>query len=238
MSNEAQAQTEEENPVDKAMREAEAQAAQADEQTAQPGTEIQAVQTGQHGQVQTYAPAAPPSLDSLSQGSMNVDSWLKVNEFGLTVDNKDDLIDSVKVVIDFAEVSPFEGVRFGNPPTYLKTYDGQTCSTGGTWTEALQKAQSMDSKCRPYKGADVPMTLLEDAKEAKEGKVIAEAGVRLGHSTSITNRAAFSDFYEEAKKQGLENGAVEVEITQKKMTNSNGQKWGILIFKLLGAYGG
>ena len=223
------------NPVDAAIAAANAKAEATPDQAPIEMTQLPATASG-GSSVAAYVPVQAPSLDTLSQGSMNVDNWLKVKEFGLLVDNKTDLIEKIKVRIDFGanEVQPFTGIRFGNPVQYLKTYDGVACATGGTWNEAVRRANAVDPGARPYMGAGIQMSLLEDAKSAK-GATVAEAGVRLGHSTSITNRNTLAEFIQEVKKAGLINQAVEAEIGFKKMTNSKGQSWGILTFTLLGA---
>jgi len=219
------------NPVDAAIQAAEQQAKQAPAQTAS----VPAVsQAPQQTAVAAYTPVKPPSLADLSSGSMNVDDFLKVNENGLKIGAKVNLIEKIKVKIDLTEVVPFNGIRYGNPPTYAKSYDGVTCASGGTWNEAVAKANLVDPKARPYNGADISMALLEDAKDIK-GVVVAEAGLRLGHSTSITNRAEIASFLKEVDKAGLTGGVVEAEVSYKPMTNKNSQTWGIITIALLGA---
>lgn len=232
MSNPAEQQPGE-NSVDFAIRQAKEKAAQAPAQGADV-TDLVPQNNQAPGAVQSYAPAKAPTLMDLTLGSMNVDGYLKVKEHGLLIDSKPNLVEKIKVSIDMNEVFPFVGVRFGNPVQYLKTYDNVNCASGGTWSAALAKAQLADPNCRPYTGADICMTLLEDAKDLK-GVVVSETGVRLGHSTSITNKPAFGDFIKQVDAAGLMGQVVEAEITFKAMTNKNGQTWGILIFTLLSA---
>ena len=228
------------NPVDLAIQQAKEQAANsAANPASQPAIDMVPVNAGQAGGVAVYSAPSAPSLMDLTQGAMSVDGYLKVKEFGLLVDSKPNLVEKMRVAIDTTEMNAFTGVRFsiGNNVQYLKTYDGVNCSSGGTWTAALQRAQMADPACRPYTGADIAVTLLEDAKDAK-GAVVAETGVRLGHSTSITNKAAVGDFIKEITKQGLMGSVVEAELSFKPMTNKNGQSWGIITFNLIGAHGG
>lgn len=215
------------NSVDQAIAEANKIAAAS---AAAPSTAV-AIQQPAAQTVAAYIPTKAPTLDDLQAGAMNVDGYLKVKEFGLLVDAKPNLLESVKVSIDLTEVMAFTGVRFGNPPIYMKTYDAVTCASGGTWAEALSKANRVDATARPYMGADIPMTLLEDAKDAK-GAIVAPAGMRLGHSTSITNRAALAAFLKDVEKAGLKGQTVEATIGFKKGINQKGQTWGLLTFAL------
>lgn len=218
------------NAIDKAIAEAEAQAA--NKKAGQTVDLVPAANT--QGNIQAYAPPKAPSLDDLMTGSMNVDGYIKVKENTLLIDNKPNLIEKVKVIIDLTEVQAFTGVKFGNPVVYLKTYDGITAASGGSWADALAKAQRVDAGVRPYMGADIPMELAEDATDLKGAKV-ADKGTRLGHSTSTTNRNELASFLKAAKEAGLEGQRVLVELGYKRMTNPKGQAWGILTFSLLGS---
>lgn len=224
------------NPVDQAIAAAKAQASQTVD--VQPTNAVVVAQQSSTAVATTYKPAAP-SLESVAAGTQNVDGYLKVKEVGLRINDKPNIVESIKVAInmdpDMGEVVAFEGVRFSNPPQYLKTYDGVTAVTGGTWNEALERARLVDKNVKPYAGVDFAMELIEDVKDMK-GVLVAEAGTRLGHSTSITNRANWSTFYKEVKAANLLGEVVEAEITSETRTNSNGQTWGVLKFKLLGAH--
>ena len=225
------------NPVDAAIAAAKAKA---DESTANASDVIDMVPSTivnqQAGSVSTYVAPSAPSLMDLTQGAMSVDEYLKVKEFGLLIGSKPNLIESMRVAIDTTEMQGFTGVRYsvGGNVQYLKTYDNINCASGGTWAAAVQKAQMADPTCRPYTGADFAATLLEDAKDAK-GAVVAEAGVRVGHSTSITNKAAMGDFIKKINEAGLMGSVVEAKLGYKPMTNKNGNTWGIITFELLGA---
>lgn len=217
------------NPIDAAI--AAAEKAQADSTPAT--NQVDLVPTTGQGGVATYSAPKAPSVDDLMTGSMNVDGYLKVKENTLLIDNKPNLIETIKVKIDMKELMPFTGIKYGNPVVYQKTYDGITAASGGSWADALAKAQRIDPQVRPYMGADLQMELTEDAKDVKGAKV-ADAGLRLGHSTSTTNRNELASFLKTVKEAGYMNESVEVEIGFKRMTNKNGQSWGLLTFKLLG----
>jgi hypothetical protein len=172
------------------------------------------------------------SLDDISTGSMNVDEYLKVKEFGLLIGNSTKLIQSITVEIDMTEVAVCEVCKAGNPAQYVKTFNGVDCTTGGTWPAAVERMQRIDPKARPYKSADIPMTLVDNAV-AVDNSVILEAGKRIGHSLSTTNRGNFQTLLKEIADAGQTNGVVQVKITAEPKSNKNGNTWGVLAFQLL-----
>lgn len=223
------------NPVDAAIAAADKQAQQIS-QAKDVSTSV-ALSEQPNGTVQVYQPAKAPTVDDLTSGTMVVDAFLKVGPDGLRIDNKNDLIESVVVKIDTREsigITAFNGVRFGNPAQYLKTYDGVTCTSGGTWIEAQNRARMVDPAITPYMGADLCMTLAEDAVNMR-GAVVSKAGIVLGHSTSITNRKNLTEFIKKLDAQGLRGEVVLVRITSQDRTNPAGNRWGVLKFELLGS---
>ena len=168
---------------------------------------------------------------------MTVDGWLKVKEFGLLIGDKvGKLVKTIKVKLNTAEggdFRAFEGVRFGNPPQYLKTYDGINEASGGTWAEALRKAQLVEPTNQSYRGADLQMEVIEDVKH-DDGTLLAETGMRLGHSTAVTNRPQVADLVKQLKEMNLMGKTVDMEVGFIPKSNKNGQTWGLLTFKVLG----
>jgi len=222
------------NPIDAAIAEAEKQAQQTPAASNQI-VDVQSTGTNPQTGVQSYSTPQALTLDDLEQGAMSVDDWLKVKEFGLLIGSKPDLIETIKVSIDVGggEMTPFQGIRYGEPPVYLKTYDNVNAVSGGSWEAAKNKAQLIDPTTQPYLGCDIQMTLLEDAVSAK-GVVVAEKGLRLGHSTSITNRNAIADFLKACGKANLKDNKVEVLIGFQAKRNKNNQGWGIITLDLIG----
>lgn len=224
------------NPVDAAIAAAEKNAAEknaAEKGVASQGAIVEMTAQGspQNG-VQAYAAPAPVTFDDLS-GGMVVDSYLKMTYFGMQIGTREILVQGpIKVRIDMAEITPFEGIRFGNPATYYKTYDRLNAVSGGTWTEAVNRAKKADPKSYIYHGVDIQMTLLEDVKNGNE--VIAEEGTRLGYSTPPTAKANMKLFVDSVKAAGLINSAVEVELGYDKKENKGGNKWGLITLKLIG----
>jgi hypothetical protein len=189
--------------------------------------------------VAPVAPGKPVTMDDMLAGGISVDSWLGVKEFGLVVGpNKELFTDVMKVAIDMTAVAPHFAIKFGNPPTYLKTYDRVICAQGGSWAQAIQRAQQVDPRAREYRSADLPMLLLHDVTLPKAKEPVLTAGTKLGYSLSTTNWAAWEAVYREALKAGLAGSVVEVELGSERRTNKNGNAWGIVTFKFMGEYAG
>lgn len=176
------------------------------------------------------APAASaPSFDDFISGAMNVDGYMKVDSYGIHFDDeKKSKKNEVKVKIDPTEIQICQSIRFGNPPTYYKSYDGVSCVQGGTWQDAIQAAVSVEPKAQPYQSADIPMELIDSYGENYP------AGTRLGHSTSPTNRNEFAQFLKRLREQGLDANPVYATVSYKERTNKAGNSWGVLTFTLDG----
>lgn len=221
------------NTVDDIIAQAQAQAQQAT--TSQPPIEAQ--QTA----VATYqTPQAPMSLDDLDSvaPSTAVDHYITPAYAGLQVGANKDLVgDNIRVEIDTAQVVLFECLRFGqNPATYFKTYDrGVTCKeTGGSWADAIAQARAVDPKVKPYIGADIPMTLVEDLPSLKDkSKIVAKAGEVLGRSTTYTELDDLKKFNKAVKEAGLEGKTVVAELSN--VARSKGSNnWGTIKLVLVG----
>lgn len=179
-------------------------------------------------------PGQAMSLASMMTGAITVDEWLKVKEFGILVGSHNTLHDTIKVQINLAEAAVNMTLRYGqNPATYIKSYDGATCNTGGSWNDAQAKAKSIDPNARPYQSVDIPMTLLEDLK-SKGGEVEAAAGVTLGYATPTTGKGNFVHLLKAVAATGNnpDDSIVVVELGfEKKVKGSN--TWGLMTFNLL-----
>lgn len=195
---------------------------------------VEANHSGSQGGVAHYQAPRTKTIDDLSAGGLNVDAFLKVTEHGLEIKEKKGLIESIVVDIDVAShIQVCDVVKYGNPAQYYKTYDGVTCATGGTWQQALSKAQMADPNARPYQSADLTMTLAEDALDVK-GNVVATKGTILGHSTSTTNKGNLKALTDEITKDGLRDAVVRVKLTSEERVNKAGNVWGVIKFELLG----
>lgn len=184
------------------------------------------------------APGKPLTMNDLAQGSINVDKWIKVKEFGLLVGDNASLLEELVVSMDMTEgvgFVPKKSIKAGNPAQYFSTIDGVTCTSGGSWEAAVQKAMAIDARAREYRAVDLPFVLEEDAKDAK-GNVVCEAGTRLGHTTATTNWANWEQFYRECANQDLLGKVVDVKLGFQPRKNKAGNVWGVITFTLLGEH--
>jgi hypothetical protein len=173
-------------------------------------------------------PGKPLGYDDLAAGNISVDMWIGVSEYGITFGQEKTLCpDEIEVEIDLNAVAYSRTIKFGNPATYLKSYDAVTCFSGGSWEDAIARAQRADPKARDYPSADLPMLLTHDV--TVKDKVVAEEGTKLGNSLSTTNWANWKNFMDGLKAQGI-GGIVRVKLGAQKRTNKNGNIWGVLTF--------
>lgn len=214
-------------------------AAIAQAQQAAANTVPAAAQTGEvipANQAQTTAvapvpPGKPLSMENLMSGSISVDKWLKVKEFGLLIGDDKALHQNLIVDIEMTEGRGFVpklSIKAGNPAQYWSTYDGVTCDKGGSWHDALAKARTIDPKARDYRSIDLPMVLVE-------GVAGTDAGTVLGYSTSTTNWRFWEQFYKDVSQAGLLGQVVRVKVGFKAMTNANKNNWGVMTWELIGA---
>lgn len=181
------------------------------------------------------APAKAYALDDMAQGGLNVDTYLKVKEHGLLVGDNGVLFDEIEVSIDMSQVQVTQAIKYGNPAIYSRTIDGARAIAGGSWDDAVARAQRADPKAQPYMSADIPMTLLATLSD-KKGKEVVEVGTRIGHSLSTTNKANFVDLLGKVKNDGLTASVVHVKLTAQARSNKAGNTWGVVKFELLGEY--
>lgn len=200
------------------------------------------VVTEETREVATYQqPAAPasyakPSMDNMAVTTgitKQVEDWIKVTEYGLTIGADRTIISDLKVKVDMTEGVGYyvkHSIKFGNPAQYFSSYDGTTCDRGGLWSDAVVKAQRADPKANPFPAADIIFILDQDVK--LKDKTIP-AGTKLGHTTSTSNWQDWAEFYREVVKADLANTEVAATISTEAVTGKkNGYTWGIMKFRL------
>lgn len=158
--------------------------------------------------------------------------FIKVNEFGILIGKTDK---SFKTGFE-ARIQMIEGqgfkvkhtLRFGNPATYLSTYDGQTCDKGGSWHEALMKAKAAGAKPDPYLSVDVLLELAEDVQCSQE---ILAVGTKVGFTASMTNFDDWSVFFNAVAQAGKLGQEVVAKLNHHAI-HHNKHDWGVVTFKL------
>ena len=181
-------------------------------------------------------PGKALSMETIGGGSLSVDAWVKVNEDGLKIGDSA-LISSLVVSMEMTDGRGFmvkKSIKAGKTPVqYFSTYDGVTAVSGGSWETAVARALAIDPTAREYRCVDLPFRLEEVAVDIK-GKEVAKPGTMLGYSTSTTNWANWEKFYKEVVAAGLMGQEVMVKLTAQERTNKSMQKWGVIVFELLG----
>lgn len=191
-----------------------------------------AVATTQGGE-----PAKKLSMETVGAGTMSVDAWFKVKEFGLLVGDNKELFKTCKVrlmLTDGQGFMPKLGIKGGNPAQYAYTYDEKTANDGKPWPQAIARIQGLDGRAKPYPCVDLPFVLAEDI--VVDGKTLAKAGDRLGYTTATTNWANWQQFYASAKEANLLNKEALIELGYQPRSNKNNNTWGVMTFKLLGEF--
>lgn len=173
---------------------------------------------------------APIGLDDLLQGSLNVVNWLKVNELGIRIGNDNTLFEELDVVIPMYEIVYKYSIRYGNPAIYESTYDRVTSNKGGSWMEALMRAQRVDPNAREFRSADIPFYSVNRLTN-KKGEVLVEVGQALGHSLAVTGWQSFASFIQKLKSDGLDcnRGLIQIKLGFSERKNQKGT-WGVLEF--------
>lgn len=173
---------------------------------------------------------APIGLDDLMTGSMAVDGYIKLKEFGILVGSDTKFHETLEVEIDLSAIQYKYSVRWGNPVNYASTYDRVTDSRGGSWLATLTKAQAVDPKASEFRSADIPFTLLEDVI-GKDGGVVFEAGKTVGHSLAITGWKGFAAFIKNLQNKGYDvyNDTVRITLGYEVQKNAKGT-WGVLSY--------
>jgi hypothetical protein len=169
------------------------------------------------------------TMSDLESSSLDVESWLQVDKYGLHLDKSQEALEALLVEIDLNEIVPVYMVRFGkNPPNYCRSYDGVTTfGSPKPWELTVREGQHLDADCRgQYSAVEIPMTLTE-AVELKRDRKTVEGGTRIGYTTSITGYRPFQKFWNECEKKGPTDAVVKVKLAYE-TRKSNGNEWGVV----------
>jgi hypothetical protein len=169
-------------------------------------------------------------LAQMLQGGMQVNIWLRVNEYGLFFGPDKVPFEKVTLGLDLSEVGYCYCIRYGNPATYEKSYDHVTSVRGGSWAETVMRARQIDPTTSEYRSADIPFIALEDIKNF-QGQVVVEKGKKVGHSLSLTGWRSWVEFVKDLVRAGMdpEQGLISLDIGVLEQRNAKGT-WGIPTF--------
>jgi hypothetical protein len=182
-------------------------------------------------------PGPKLSMDNMMAQGLSVDAFLKPNEFAMiTIGDDGKQHDSLDVEIDTAAITLCFAIKYGNPAVYVKSYDGTTANTGGTFTDAIAKANAAtgpSNPVAPYNCADIPMTLLTSVPKQDAKAEPFAVGMKLGYSTPTTGWNNFDSFVNAIKAKGLMGQKVRAKLTSQPRTNKKANKWGVIAFELV-----
>lgn len=167
------------------------------------------------------------TMSDLESSSLDVESWLQVDKYGLHLDKSQEALEALLVEIDLNEIVPVYMVRFGkNPPNYCRSYDGVTTfGSPKPWELTVREGQHLDADCRgQYSAVEIPMTLTE-AVELKRDRKTVEGGTRIGYTTSITGYRPFQKFWNECEKKGLTDAVVTSSLTRPARATATSGAW-------------
>lgn len=202
--------------------------------------------------VATYSAPPPPTPAVMPQrgaplsmqdmiGGIVVDEWIGVSEDGFKIGKDKALfIGEIIVEIDLANVALSYCIKFGNPAIYYKTYDRFTCASGGSWADAVVKANRVDPTAREYRSADVPMVNIIPL--VKGTTMLVDAGKVLGNSLSTTNWNNWQQFAGAVQRaysgvplapNGLPAIVVKAKLSAERRQNKAGNIWGVIKFELV-----
>lgn len=177
--------------------------------------------------------------DTFGQGScpINVDFMMKNKSGSFMVNKKEILKAPFRAKFLFGESKLKHSIKLtqNGQTQYFSTYGGGICqSNGQPWQQVVAQVQALDSKAYEYESADVCLELVDPIKDV-EGNVIADAGTRIGYTTSSTNKAELTKFKNACMEKGLNlaNAEVNVKIGFKLMSNKSNQNWSIVTFDII-----
>lgn len=211
--------------------------AQAQQAASQMATSHQAVATSTPSNTAVGAPVAagtPLGLDDMMGGGVNVDHWLKVTPYGLTVGNDTKPMDEIEVFLDMAEIAYSYQIKYqlNGSAVYHRTYDRTLDTQGQPWVQTMQKAQQIDPKAYEYRSAEIPVVAAAAVPSKEAGKTAAEVGSRLGLTLSTTGWKVFQGFVRELVRKGIDPKTATLKLTlgfeTKKKAGVN--DWGVPTF--------
>lgn len=178
----------------------------------------------------TVAPAAKmPSLREAAQsGGLVVDGWLTVTPDGFKIGPDGDLMKTLTVNLNLAEVVPTLNARgeAGGRAIYARSTDGVRDVTGKPWSLALQNVQksSAPDKFVEYNSYEIPMALT-----TKVGAL--DVGKSIGFTPAMMAAKDFSKFVNSTPPELDSAGPVKVVLTHVKKKGA-GPAYGVIDFSL------
>ena len=167
---------------------------------------------------------------------MTVDGILTLKNGTPFVSQKEILKKAFKATLLFDETRVKQVIKcnVNGKATYFSTYgDGVDSRDGTPFQTKIDYCKRMDPNAFVYPSAELVFVLDEDVTDPN-GKVVAPKGMKLGHSTSATNRKVLNEFYDACKIKGVDvrTDHVPVQVGFIQMNNNKGQIWTCITLEL------
>lgn len=184
--------------------------------------------------VPTVPSTRPSAADFMNNRSAGADVYLKVSQHGLNLGTNPGLVEGFDATIELSKLRFCHQVRFGNPPKYLKTFDGKRTADGSgqPWTVSLAQAKSVDpgKASDPYNTAEM-VFITDDVVKDMKGKEVAKAGAKVGYTPPYTGTQYLFDLLDAvaAHNGDIEKAKVRIKVGYE-AKNRNGNNWGNVTF--------
>lgn len=172
----------------------------------------------------------------LNPGGMECESYIQVKDAGIKL-SKDwqGYIDEFEAILDPRDVQFFMGIRkeVGSNVSYAKSYDGVSTARGENFAQIVADFRATSQKpAEPYRGADIPLTLVSAIADPKGKGPSFEQDAVVGLTTSITGFKPFATFMRKLKDAGLANGPINIICRHSPRKNAAGQEYGVITYDL------
>lgn len=186
---------------------------------------------------QTFVGKKEYTFDDFKPQGMAVDGILTLKNGTPFVSQKEILKKAFKATLLFDETKVKQVIKcnVNGKATYFSTYgDGVDSRDGTPFQTKIDYCKRMDPNAFVYPSAELVFELDEDVTDPN-GKVVATKGMKLGHSTSATNRKVLNEFYDACKMKGVDVRAdhVPVQVGFVQMNNNKGQIWTCITLELV-----
>ena len=166
------------------------------------------------------------TMEDLMSTSMAADKYLKVKYQQTFIGSDIVANNEIYAVVNLDEVITKLSIKGGSPVRYAATVDGKTCTSGGSWLEAVSDIQKVAPTARPYNCVDIPFKIAKEIKNFNN-VTICEVGEIVGHTTSTTNWKNWLNFYRSIPEGER---VVFVKVSREDV-NKNNNQWGLLKFE-------
>lgn len=186
---------------------------------------------------ETFVGKKEYTFDDFKPQGMAVDGILTLKNGTPFVSQKEILKKAFKATLLFDETKVKQVIKcnVNGKATYFSTYgDGVDSRDGTPFQSKIDYCKRMDPNSFVYPSAELVFVLDEDVTDPN-GKVVVPKGMKVGHSTSATNRKVLNEFYDACKLKNIDirKDHVPVQVGFVQMNNNKGQIWTCITLELV-----